>query len=175
MRRRAGTIDVSVLFRVGLQLSHLLALGGGAVFILLLISILWNYCADDESAADQPTKKTKQTEKSEQVVVAEVRPGLILIRGSPNSQETLRIVQEYDAMANHSRVPPPPPGHDSAYFYGVAQGMIPAHSAGMNVFDGAAAPPLQQPSATELIDFEGDIRPPPYAPPEASYPGPRQS
>ena len=146
-------------FRVGFQLGHVLALAALFVVLLLIISALWNYCAGTDSIPTE--QQTTQGSEKRAIIAGELRPGLILIQGSPTSEETLRIIQEYDSMKNrhtlrHVTSGNQDPGNDSLY-------------AGRRVPQGgelARLSGLVSPDSPDegLIIFDSSDRPPPYAP-----------
>ena len=155
------------------------------VLLLLLLSLCWSKCAGDDSCGDG---KDQQGQQKSTVVAQEIKPGILVIQGGTN-EETMRIVQEYEAIRAHSHHQAP-----ALYNYGSnrtlahyqqqapapqmmhgAPGMVmaPSYQGG-----GPSAPVPALPSAPQaaaasapdpsfqLIDFDPSdplMRPPPYA------------
>ena len=83
---------------LALKLGHMLAIMAIGIVIILIISACWNYCSTDSRENSQQ----EVPPPNKQVIVSEVRPGLLIVHGYPSNEETLRIVQEYDSMRGHS-------------------------------------------------------------------------
>ena len=71
-------------------MGNLLLLIGLCVLMFFMLNFCWSYCAEEE--------RDNSAEQRNRVIAKEVRPGLIIVQNSKDAEETLRIIQEYDAM-----------------------------------------------------------------------------
>lgn len=128
----------------------MLALGGVFIAIILIVSLLWNFCAGDSQDTPAQQEGKPSPDGKREIVVSEVRPGLILIRGSPTTEETLRIIQDYDSIQNGT-------GANDSY----EATTNPHLPFGNHAYDQNTTISSND---NQLLDFNLDKRPPPYAP-----------
>lgn len=117
------------------------------VALLFFLSICWNQCASKEEDT-----YTKGGEDRKMVIAREIRPGIIVIQGT--NEETLRIIEEYEAVRNNSGPVKTYSGMPTEYMTGnlpVTPSLVQQSTA-------------QHDHYTQLIDFDNTNRPPPYAP-----------
>ena len=81
------TISIVRLFHMG----NLLLLIGLSVVMFFMLSFCWSYCGEED-------REKSNSDGGHRVIAREVRPGLIIVQNSKDAEETLRIIQEYDAM-----------------------------------------------------------------------------
>ncbi len=152
------------IFRIlSLKLGHMMAIAAIGLALFLIISACWNYCATD----DNETGQKEDPAPRQKVAASEVRPGLIFVEGYPTNQDTLRIIQEYDAMRGPQShltnfIPFRPadilhgPGTPNNAFLQQPMSNFPAQN--IHIPDGSLID-LQTPTLGE--------RPPPYVPPDS--------
>jgi len=164
--------DVTSETWLGLDLHGWLMVLVMVVLMFLLISIMWNYCAADESIPETLTQQCSR----QSIVVQEIRPGLLLMKhlekGYPTHEETLRIVAEYDSMRagpgakDFSYIPPM---HHTVQDHHMQPQQSCSYMGSGHADAGAFVQPPN--AATEgwtvngnqLVDLvHGDARPPPY-------------
>lgn len=154
--------DVTKETWLGLDLHGWLMVLVMVVLMFLLISILWNYCGDDDSIPETLTHASSR----QSIVVQEIRPGLLLMKGYPTHEETLRIVAEYDAMRAG------PGSKEFAHCPNMQQDYVQQPSCSYmgsgHADSGAFVQPPNAPTEGwavngNLVDVvHGDSRPPPY-------------
>ena len=72
-------------------MGNFMLLIGLSVAMFFMLSFCWSYCGEEES-------EKSESDLGHRVIAREVRPGLIIVQNSKDAEETLRIIQEYDAM-----------------------------------------------------------------------------
>jgi len=169
---------------------HILMVIALAAVSVLLISILWNYCAKDEDEAETEPL----TQQSKPIVVNEIRPGFIVVKGYPSHEETLRIAAEYDSIRGGSAQSPythfpampfsqlgapasytptqyvqPPNSHQ--------EGFAPPSGSLINLIDDEPRPPPYSPGEYQRYDDHpsNSSAPPPDGPYQRHHENPTQS
>ncbi len=158
---RYNTIAIlCVSFCREFQFENFLLLVGLGLFIILMISMCWSYCADSEKEAEH-----FKIESNRKVIAQEVRPGLIIVRNCDSAEDTMRVIQEYDAMMEDGRTMQGFPQCGGIFQSAHTRAMYvqqrgypfpPGHA--QNIPDGANCGSLID------MDMEEVCRPPPYAP-----------
>ncbi len=67
------------------------------LILALLVSLFAWCCVPDDHEQNRILEHSNQS-----VIAAEVRPGLIVVQNSPSTVDTLRIIQEYNAIQGYT-------------------------------------------------------------------------
>ena len=141
--------------------------------LLLLLNLCWQQCRRNEKTIDDMNASREQPADGERSMVfaREVRPGLVLVQGSPNAEETKRLVNEYDMMkasgkSEGSMFSYPyrdqPPEYVQVYGGGTTASTSDAAAPHHGVV--ALVPHADQGSVARMTAPSGESRPPAYAP-----------